>query len=94
MEYIQGRANKFNVQEYIRFATSVRNVHYDKATEKFTISAFNHIDNTLYHEEFDYVIAATGVFNIANVPNIDGIEAFEGRVMHSHDFRDAREFKD
>ena len=27
-----------------------------------------------------------------NVPHIEGIETFPGRVFHSHDFRDARQF--
>ena len=44
-------------------------------------------------EAFDYVIVATGIFNVPNVPDFPGIETFEGRVLHVHNFRDATEFK-
>jgi len=40
------------------------------------------------------VVVATGHFSTPNVPKFDGLETFNGRVMHAHDFRDALEFKD
>jgi trimethylamine monooxygenase len=44
-------------------------------------------------ETFDYVIVATGIFNVPNVPDFPGLDEFEGRVQHAHNFRDAKEFK-
>ena len=46
-----------------------------------------------YSEEFDYVVVASGHFSVPNVPYFEGFETFQGRVLHSHDFRDATEFK-
>src|SRR5699024_7905368 len=43
-------------------------------------------------QEFDWVVIATGHFSTPNMPYFDGLETFRGRVMHAHDFRDAREF--
>ena len=43
-------------------------------------------------ETFDYVVVANGHFSTPNIPEFPGIGGFPGRVMHSHDFRDAREF--
>jgi trimethylamine monooxygenase len=48
----------------------------------------------MYAEQFDYVIVASGHFSTPNVPFFEGIAGFNGRVLHSHDFRDALEFKD
>ena len=31
-------------------------------------------------------------FSTPNMPSFDGFDQFPGRIMHSHDFRDAREF--
>ncbi len=45
-------------------------------------------------EEFDYVVVATGHFWTPNMPYFEGLEAFPGRILHAHDFRDALEFKD
>ena len=39
------------------------------------------------------MVVATGHFSTPNVPYFDGLERFPGRVMHSHDFRSADEFK-
>ena len=45
-------------------------------------------------DEFDYVVVATGHFSTPNVPQFEGFDTFNGRVLHAHDFRDALEFKD
>jgi len=39
------------------------------------------------------VIVASGHFSTPNVPHYEGFESFNGRILHAHDFRDAREFK-
>ena len=45
-------------------------------------------------ELFDYVICCTGHFSTPNVPEFPGMETFQGRIMHAHDFRSAETFKD
>lgn len=37
---------------------------------------------------------ATGHFSVPNVPEYLGFDQFNGRILHAHDFRDAREFAD
>jgi trimethylamine monooxygenase len=44
-------------------------------------------------ETFDNVVVASGHFSVPNVPRFEGVEVFNGRVMHAHDFRDAAQFK-
>jgi trimethylamine monooxygenase len=39
-------------------------------------------------------VVASGHFSTPNAPQFEGLETFNGRVMHAHDFRDALEFKD
>jgi trimethylamine monooxygenase len=93
-DYIKGRVEKANVKDWVRFNTPVRMVNYDEATEKFTVTAHDRVNDIMYDEEFDYVIVCSGHFSTPNVPYFEGVEAFNGRVLHSHDFRDAMEFKD
>ncbi|WP_285675160.1 NAD(P)-binding domain-containing protein, partial [Paralimibaculum aggregatum] len=50
--------------------------------------------NKQYDETFDHVIVASGHFSTPNVPAFEGLESFNGRVLHAHDFRDAVEFRD
>lgn len=38
------------------------------------------------------VVVASGANSVAEVPAFDGIDRFAGRVLHSHDYRNARTF--
>ena len=46
-----------------------------------------------FDDIFTHVIVSTGIFNVPNKPAFPGMETFTGRIIHSHDFRDAYEFK-
>ncbi|SDE53766.1 NAD(P)-binding domain-containing protein [Rhodococcus tukisamuensis] len=91
-DYIMGRVEQSDVRKYIRFNTAVRWVSYSEQTRKFTVTVMDHDRDVLESSEFDHVIVATGHFSTPNVPQFDGLEQFPGRVLHAHDFRDAREF--
>ena len=80
--------------KYIRFSTVVRRVDYRIDTDDFTVLAKNLITDQEDLERFSHVIVATGIFNTPNIPSFTGIDTFPGRIQHSHDFRDAKEYKD
>ncbi|WP_028925240.1 flavin-containing monooxygenase [Pseudonocardia acaciae] len=87
-DYITGRSRRAGVREWIRFGTAVRWVSYDG--QRFTVTA--DAPSGPSTETFDHVIVATGHFSTPNVPEYPGFESFPGRILHSHDFRDAAEF--
>ena len=91
-DYIEGRVKKANVRPWIRFRTPVRMVTFDEATQKFTVTAHDLKKDHTYSEEFDDVVVASGHFSTPNVPEFPGFATFNGRILHAHDFRDAREF--
>jgi trimethylamine monooxygenase len=91
-DYIEGRVNKAGVRDWIRFETVVRLVTWDQATRKFTVTVQDLPNDHTYSEEFDHVIVASGHFSTPNVPEFPGFDRFNGRILHAHDFRDAREF--
>lgn len=93
-DYIKGRVVKAGVRDWIRFRTPVRWVEYNEDKGNFSVTVQNLVEDHSYTEEFDHVIVASGHFSTPNVPTFEGLEAFNGRVMHAHDFRDALEFKD
>lgn len=93
-DYIKGRVEKAGVRNLIRFNTPVRNVSFDDESEKFTVTVHDHNTDVVYSEEFDYVVCASGHFSTPRVPQFEGFDAFGGRILHAHDFRDALEFKD
>ncbi len=91
-DYIMGRVEKSDVRQYIKFNTSVQWVSYNEETGKFTVTVRDMKCDELSSEEFDHVVVATGHFSTPHVPSFEGVEKFPGRVLHAHDFRDAREF--
>ncbi len=91
-DYIEGRVNKAGVRDWIRFENVVRLVTWDENTKKFTVTVQDLPNDHCYSEEFDNVIVASGHFSTPNVPEFPGFDQFNGRILHAHDFRDAREF--
>jgi trimethylamine monooxygenase len=90
-DYIIGRAKKSDVRKYLRFNTTVEGVSF--ANDKFTITSKNKKENNITSEEFDYLVVATGHFSVPYIPEYEGMNKFPGRILHSHDFRDAEEFR-
>jgi len=93
-DYIEGRVKKAGVRDCIKFNHAVHNVTYDDASGLFTVLVKDLKADTVASETFDHVIVASGHFSTPNIPEFDGMDAFNGRIMHAHDFRDAMEFKD
>jgi trimethylamine monooxygenase len=91
-DYITGRAKKNDVRRFIEFGTAVRWISYDEDRGRFTVTVETRADGRTRNEEFDHVIVSTGHFSTPNVPAFEGFDRFPGRIMHSHDFRDACEF--
>ncbi|RKT30879.1 trimethylamine monooxygenase [Roseovarius halotolerans] len=93
-DYIKGRVEKADVRDWIRFDNYVRDVSYDSGRAKFTVTARDTAKDVETVEEYDHVIVASGHFSTPNVPYYPGFESYNGRILHAHDFRDAREFQD
>lgn len=93
-DYIKGRVEKTEVREWCRFRSPVRMVRYNEKEGNFTVTVNDLIKHHLYSEVFDHVVVANGHFSTPNVPYFEGFDTFNGRILHSHDFRDAVEFKD
>ena len=72
----------------------MRDVRYHEGTKKFEVTSRNNKSDIEAVDYFDHLVVATGHFSTPNVPYYDGFDSFNGRILHAHDFRDAREFTD
>ncbi len=90
-DYIVGRAKSGNLKNKVKFNTRVINTIFKN--EKFEISYQDKVNDKILKENFDFVIVSTGHFSVPFIPEYDGMKSFPGRIMHSHDFRDAEEFR-
>ena len=93
LDYVEGRFSKKNIRNKIQFNTVVKNCIYDDKKQMFVVTSHNNLKDTDHKEEFDWVICASGHFSTPNLPIYKSLDNFSGRVLHSHDFRNAEEFK-
>ena len=78
-------------KDKIKFNTRVTNTVFKD--NKFEVSYQDKVNNKVLTENFDYVIVSSGHFSVPFIPEYSGMKSFPGRIMHSHDFRDAEEFR-
>ncbi|XP_060604780.1 trimethylamine monooxygenase-like isoform X1 [Ruditapes philippinarum] len=93
--YLDGRMKRISTGdffEHIHFQHEVRSVEYRDSTDDFLVWARNFRSNSLVEEVFSHVIVSTGCFSYPNMPTYPGIDTFHGRILHSHEFREAKEF--
>lgn len=95
-DYLEGRLVKKSnseLKQYIKWNIAVRYVRYNKKSDDFTVTAEDLKTGHTFDTNFTHVIVAVGIFNSPDKPYFEGIETFPGRIIHSHDFRDATQFK-
>ena len=90
-DYLLGRAKKNGILSSIHFNTVVRLVEEIDGNQKFRVVSFDNATKKTKAELFDYVIVATGHFSYPVIPEYPGVSEFPGRIIHAHDFRDARD---
>ncbi|CAG2240010.1 tmm [Mytilus edulis] len=87
------KKSKSDLKQFIKWNTSVRYVRYNKQSDDFTVTTEDLKTGHTSDSNFTHVIVAVGIFNSPEKPYFVGIETFPGRIIHSHDFRDATKFK-
>lgn len=85
LEYLQHCAEKYDLNDHIRFNAEVRAARFDESTNQWQVETWN---REIYH--VDVVITATGQLNRPAWPDIRGLDSFQGRLFHSarwdHDY--------
>ena len=74
--YMEETAEEFGVTDVVRFLTRVEEVVYEGPTWRLTTG-----DGEVL--TFDVVISATGVLHHPVLPDIEGLESFEGDAFHT-----------
>ena len=51
-------------------------------------------DQKEMREKYDFVLVCNGHLTEPNKPHVPGLEKFQGKVLHTHDYKDFRGFED
>uniref|UniRef100_A0A915E8B6 Flavin-containing monooxygenase n=1 Tax=Ditylenchus dipsaci TaxID=166011 RepID=A0A915E8B6_9BILA len=97
LEYLEMYAEHNHLLKYVRFETTVLNIarsntHYKDGT--WVVNYRTKSDPSQQEEIFDCVLLAQGPHARKNLPKWPNMENFEGRVIHSQDYKDFHGFED
>ena len=88
LRYLVGVAHKYELYRYIRFNSSVESANWDDAEKKWkTKVSVQGSKDAEFGSEYtltsDFLVSAVGQLNVPKLPDIDGLDKFKGKIMHS-----------
>jgi len=81
-DYFNRCADKYGIREHIRFSTEVVQATYDEGSAKWSVDVRGS-DGTTETIEAQAFISAVGQLNRPKMPDIPGIDSFQGTSFHS-----------
>lgn len=82
LEYVKDFADIYDLRRHVRFGTEVTTSRFDEDRQIWVIDATNRQGETERYEA-NALVSAVGLFGEPNIPDIIGIDQFEGQIFHS-----------
>jgi cation diffusion facilitator CzcD-associated flavoprotein CzcO len=81
-------AHRYELYRYIRFNTSVREARWEEGEGRWRVQVEvtggkEREFGEGYELSADYLVSAVGQLNVPRLPEIEGLEGFRGKIMHS-----------
>jgi cation diffusion facilitator CzcD-associated flavoprotein CzcO len=76
--YLEEVFDRFGLRAHARFNTAITRAEWNEERARWTVTTGGG-----ERLEFDFVVSCVGFLNVPKVPQIRGIEAFGGRVVHT-----------
>lgn len=92
LAYLRSYAKRFELKKYIKFRHLVLHVR-PTDDEKWLIIVKDLINDSFITQIYDAVFVCNGHNFMGNIPEFDGAKEFQGKVIHSHDFRTVEAFR-
>lgn len=80
-EYFRKYVKQFGLAPYLRLGTEVQKMDFLKERGQWRVQTEKG------EEHFDFALVCSGFFSHAHVPDIDGLRSFQGKVLHSKDYK-------
>jgi cation diffusion facilitator CzcD-associated flavoprotein CzcO len=80
--YFERCADRYGLRPHIRTDTEITAARFDEATSTWRVTSSRGDEGA-----FDAVVSAVGALHIPNLPDIEGLDSFAGRIMHSARWR-------
>jgi cation diffusion facilitator CzcD-associated flavoprotein CzcO len=83
LRYLEAVVDRYDLRKDFQLNTEVNSLAFDEATETWTVSL-----STGESVTARYVVTALGLLAATNMPDIPGIDTFEGRLVHTAEWPD------
>ncbi|CAB3245987.1 unnamed protein product [Arctia plantaginis] len=90
-KYLQAFARHFDLMKDIQLNSQVTWVQWTGEDWNLTYTKSDTKNNVT--EQCDFVVVASGEFNNPYIPKFKGQELFKGKVLHSHSYKDAEDYR-
>ncbi len=92
-EYFKDVVNTHELRKHMRLGVQVSEAIFDEGSDHWTVR-FDQADGSTWSEQFNAVISACGQLNTPAMPDIEGIDTFEGAAFHSARWDHRQDLKD
>ncbi|KAL4222184.1 Dimethylaniline monooxygenase [N-oxide-forming] 4 [Mactra antiquata] len=95
-DYLHRYADNFNLRKHIHLNTKVIQItetEDHKTSGQWCVKYQNIQDNKVTSEVFDAVMVCTGVFGKPVMPTFQGMETFQGEIIHTREYKTSKNFE-
>ncbi|CAL1541313.1 unnamed protein product [Lymnaea stagnalis] len=93
LNYFVDYCKHFGVDKYIRYNTEVMQLKKHNSyssTGRWELRLKDHKTGQETNEVFDFIVVANGHHGVPNMPVFPGQDKFEGKIIHSKEFKDVK----
>jgi len=103
LNYLENYVDHFQFRESIHLNCKVINAKWDSNKWMIQVHKNNwsnghylhpqdNVKEQMFNDEYSHLIICSGLHNVPFIPAIDNLETFTGNVLHSSEYRDAKDF--
>ncbi|XP_012571991.1 probable indole-3-pyruvate monooxygenase YUCCA10 [Cicer arietinum] len=91
LQYIDNYVQHFNINP--RYCRVVKSAMYDKVRSKWSVEANNTKEGIFEVYEAKFLVIATGENSEGYIPNVHGLDTFEGDILHSKYYKSGSKYE-
>ncbi|KAL4966984.1 flavin-containing monooxygenase [Aspergillus stella-maris] len=80
-DYLKKTAAKYDVERYIQYKHAVESARWDDVQGKWSLTVRN--GDHVFETQCDVFVNAGGVLNNWNWPDVEGLDSYQGKLVHS-----------
>ncbi|XP_031617452.1 senecionine N-oxygenase-like [Contarinia nasturtii] len=92
LKYLNSYAERFDLKKHIKFHHFVDKIHSIQ-NDQWIVVVKDLPNSRTVSAIYDAVFVCVNMFSSPNYPQIEGANEFKGKIIHSHDYRRAEDFR-